>query len=259
MTPRIAAGLTALTLTLAPFGLSAPAAAQESFDFSSMSAAESAAFGEAVRSYLLENPEVLMEAIGILESRQELEAAQRDEELVATHAASLFGDDHSWVGGAPEGDITVVEFIDYRCGFCRRAHPEVQELIATDGRIRLIVKEFPILGEQSVLASRFAIAVKKLGGDEAYKAAHDALIEMPGDVNELALELLAVDLGLDPAAVLETMGTQEVTDIILANRTLAQQLEIRGTPTFVVGDTMLRGYVPLDGMREVVAAERAEG
>lgn len=236
--------------------IAGPAAAQSVED---MSDAERDAFRAEVRAYLLENPEVLMEAMEVLEERQAAEQAAADAAMIAAVEDELYDSERSWVGGNPEGDVTLVEFVDYRCSFCRRAHPEVEELIASDGNIRLIMKEFPILGEQSVLASRFAIATLQVEGDTAYKQVHDALITMRGDVNELSLELVAEDLGLDTDAIVAQMDSDAVTEVIRANHLLAQQLGITGTPTFVLDGQMLRGYLPLDGMREQVAeARRAE-
>jgi len=151
-----------------------------------------------------------------------------------------------------------VEFSDYRCTYCRKAHPEVEELLKSDGNIRFIVKEFPILGEQSELSSRFAIATKMAAGDEAYKKAHDALITMRGNATVQSLEKLAGRLDLDAEAILPLMNSPEVEDIIQKNRALAQRLGITGTPTFVLESTMLRGYVPLDGMRQLVKQARAD-
>ncbi|MEM9900961.1 MAG: DsbA family protein [Pseudomonadota bacterium] len=224
-----------------------------------MSDAEREAFRAEIRAYLLENPEVLMEALEVLEAREAAAQAEMDDLMVQANAEALFESPHAWEGGNPEGDITLVEFIDYRCGFCRRAFPEVQELVESDGNIRIVVKEFPILGEQSVLASRFAIATKMIAGDAAYKDVHDALITMRGDMNPLALELVAVDLGLDADAIVAKMEDEEVTDVIRANHALAQALQIQGTPTYVLGGQLVRGYVPLDGLREMVEAERTEG
>ena len=235
--------------------IAGPAAAQSIED---MSDAERDAFRAEVRAYLLENPEVLMEAMEVLEERQAAEQAAADAAMIAAVEDELYDSERSWVGGNPQGDVTLVEFVDYRCSFCRRAHPEVEELIASDGNIRLIMKEFPILGEQSVLASRFAIATRQVEGDAAYKQVHDALITMRGDVNELSLELVAEDLGLDTDAIVAQMDSDAVTEVIRANHMLAQQLGITGTPTFVLDGQMLRGYLPLDGMRERVAEARRE-
>jgi protein-disulfide isomerase len=244
---RLAAALV-LALTM-----SGPALAT---DMASMTDAEREAFRAEVRSYLLENPEVLAEAIDVLNQRQAEAEAQGDLALVKAHADALFNDAASWVGGNPEGDITLVEFTDYRCGYCRKAHDEVAELVKSDGNIRFVVKEFPILGEASLASARFAIAVRQIGGDTAYKAAHDALITLRGEPTPDTLTRLATDLGLDAATVLGAMDSPDVSAVIAANHDLGNRMQISGTPTFVINGTMLRGYVPLDGMREIVRQQR---
>ncbi|MEM7722298.1 MAG: DsbA family protein [Pseudomonadota bacterium] len=238
---------TALTL------LAGPAAA---IDLDDLSAAERDAFRAEVRAYLLENPEVLMEAIGILEERQQASAAEAEAMAVAANADLLYNSQFDFVDGNPDGDIVVVEFLDYRCGFCRRAHPEVDALIEQDGNIRLVVKEFPILGEESVLASQFAIATRIALGDEAYAMVHDELMEMRGSVTEGSLRALADDLGYDADAILASMGDPIVEATIQSNRTLAQRLGISGTPSFVFEEQLVRGYVPLDNMVDLVASLR---
>lgn len=230
----------------------APAAAQ-AFDLSDMTEAERDAFRAEVRAYLLDNPEVLMEAIGVLEERERMAQQASDVELARTHRDALMNDDHSYVGGNPDGDITLVEFVDYRCGFCRRAHPEVSALVETDGNIRIIVKEFPILGEASEISSRFAIATLQLGGAESYKVVSDTLIGLRAEPTEPVLREIAQSVGLDADAILARMNSEEVSEVIRENRVLAQALQISGTPTFVMEDQMLRGYVPLDQMRAIVA------
>jgi len=243
----------ALALT-ACMALATPAAATE---IDAMTEAEREAFRAEVRAYLLDNPEVLMEAIAVLESRQAEQQAQSDQQLVAQNADALFDDGHSWVGGNPEGSLTIVEFADYRCGYCKKAHPEVMRLIEGDGDIRYIVKEFPILGEQSVLASRFAVAVLLEAGNAAYEEVHDTFYTgFRGEVTAASLERLAKDVGLDAGAVLARMDTDEVTDILRANQELGRTLGISGTPTFVIGDQLIRGYVPFDAMTQIVEEVR---
>ncbi|MGP3723701.1 DsbA family protein [Cereibacter sphaeroides] len=228
----------------------APAARAE------MSAAEREAFRAEVRAYLLENPEVLMEAFTALEQRQQLDQVNADLARLQDHSSEIYTDPASWAGGNLQGDITVVEFIDYRCGYCRKANAEVEELVASDGNIRFVLKEYPILGEESVLASRFAISVLQIAGPEPYKAVHDKLIAFRGDITTEALGRLADEMELDRAAILAHMDKDEVTAVIAANHKLAETLEISGTPTFVVDRTMVRGYVPLDGMRQIVEGQR---
>lgn len=234
--------------------LATPAAA---FDLTKMTEAEREAFRAEVRAYLLENPEVLAEAIDVLQQREAEQAVQTDAALVTANSAEIFTDDHSYVGGNPEGGLTVVEFIDYRCGYCKKAHAEVAELVQSDGDIRYVVKEFPILGEQSVTASRFAIAALQTLGRDAYEKVNAGFYEsFRGEVSEDTLKSFADDLGLDGAAILAAMDSPGVTKVIEANHALAERLQISGTPTFVLGSQMLRGYVPLASMQAIVAGER---
>jgi len=246
---------TALAAT-ALLGLAGPAAA---FDMGAMSDAERAQFRAEVRAYLMEHPEVLMEAVSALESRQAEADAAAKSTLVAQNAEALFSDGHSWVGGNPQGDITMVEFFDYRCGYCRKAFSDVETLVGSDGNIRFILKEFPILGPDSVASSRFAIATRQLEGDAAYKKVHDALMNLGGTVNEAALRRVGRAAGIDADAAIARMNAPEVTAEIDANRALAQKMAIGGTPTFILGDRILPGYVPLDGMKQMVATERNAG
>ena len=235
-------------------GLSAPALA---FDLTAMSDEEKAAFGEAVRGYLLENPEVLSEAIEVLNQRQASAEAENDKTLVQTNSDDIFQDGASYVGGNPDGDVTVVEFIDYRCGYCKKAHSEVKDLVAADGKIRYIVKELPILGEDSVVAARFAIAALQIAGPDAYATVNAGFYEsFRGEVTQDTLSAFARDLGLDPAPILAVMDAPEVTRVIADNHALAQRLQISGTPTFVMGGQMIRGYVPGAAMQAAVAEER---
>lgn len=235
------------------FLLAGPAAA---FDLGAMSDAEREAFRSEVRAYLLDNPEVLMEAIAVLEQRQAELSANSDKAVVRANAKALFDDGYSWVGGNPEGDITLVEFMDYRCTYCRRAHDEVNKLLETDGNIRFIVKEFPILGEQSTLASQYAVAVLQIHGSEAYELIHDALMTLRSDVTVDVLAQLSASFDLDFAAIAEMIQSKEVADILTQNALLAQRLQITGTPTFILEEEMLRGYVPLEQMLQFVDAVR---
>lgn len=227
------------------------------FDLSNMTEAERDAFRAEIRDYLLENPQVIMEAVAVLERREAQQQAGDDAELVRVNHDALFNDAASWVGGNPDGDVILVEFIDYRCGYCRKAHDEVAALLQSDGNIRMIVKEFPILGDASTTSSRFAIATRLVAGDDAYQAAAEALIKLNGGVEEPVLRRLADSLGIDADSVLQKMKSDEVDAVIAANHALAQRLRINGTPTFVLGDQLIRGYVPLAGMQQLVEDVRS--
>jgi len=239
-------------------GLSLITGPAQALDLNALSAAEKAEFGAQVREYLLENPEVIIEAINILEERNAAAEAEADKQLVAANADALFNDGYSWVGGNPDGDITLVEFMDYRCGYCRRAVPEVASLLSEDGNIRLVIKELPILGEASVISSRFAVATKQVAGDDAYKQVHDALLEFGGEPNEVTLRRLSDGLGLDSDAILAAMNSDEVTEEINQTRELARKMNISGTPSFVLGTEMLRGYLTADQMLQIANGVRAE-
>jgi len=243
-------------LLLAPLAALAFAVEAQAFDVTAMNDAEKQAFRAEIRAYLLENPEVLMEAIAVLEQRQAEGQVEADRARVAATADDLYNDGYSWIGGNPDGDVTLVEFMDYRCSFCRRAHPEVQELVKGDGNIRYIVKEYPILGEESVAASRFAMAVKAVEGDEAYKTVHDQLITLRGTMSEDSFARISDDLGLDTDAILVEMQNPAIEEMIQNNYRLAQRLEISGTPSFVFDTEMVRGYVPLQSMQGIVQAIR---
>ena len=225
-----------------------------------MSDSERAAFRAEVRAYLMENPEVIFEAVTEFERRNQAQQGEMDLALVEINAEAIFDDGHSWVTGNPEGDITLVEFMDYRCGFCRRAQPEVLSMLEADGNIRLIIKEFPILGPDSEIMSRFAVAVQQLAGDEAYGAVHDALMAWEGSVTPDDLRAIATEIGFDAGPALAAMNSSEVTEVLTQNRALAQRLQISGTPTFVMGDgtggELLRGYMPAAEMSSVASRLR---
>lgn len=223
-----------------------------------MSDAERATFRAEIRDYLLEHPEVLLEAIAVLEERQAQAETVQDQAMVLANAEALFDSQFDWEGGNPDGDIVLVEFMDYRCGYCRRAQPDVERLISSDGNIRYIVKEFPILGDESVMASRFAISTRQNIDDDAYELVHVALMQMRGDVTEDSLRRLAEGLDLDADVILAGMNAPEVDQVIAANHALAGVLQISGTPTFVMNDQLLRGYLPYEGMAALAAEIRSQ-
>lgn len=235
-------------------GAALPAAA---FDLTSMSEAEREAFRAEVRAYLLDNPEVIMEAVSVLEDRQAAQAAQDDLTLVQVNAEALFNDGYSHVAGNPEGDVTIVEFVDYRCGYCRKAYEEVEQLLEKDDGIRLILKEYPILGEDSLNSARFAVSAQVLFGEEAYDKLHHALISLRGSASVDNLVAAADDLGLDGQAIADGMDADRVDEILGENHALARRLKITGTPAFVMGEQMARGYMPLPQMEAFVAEIRS--
>ena len=228
------------------------------FDLTSMTDDERNAFRDEVRAYLMDNPEVLMEAIGVLEQRQAAAQDAMDEDLVKVNADALFDDGYSHVSGNPDGDITIVEFVDYQCGYCRKSYDVLQELLEKDQGVRLILKEFPILSEASMLSARYAISAQNQFGEEAYATLHDALITLRGNVTVESLIKLGDDLGLDGQGIADGMNAPEVDKVLAENRALGQRLQITGTPAFVMHDTMARGYMPLEQMEQIIATKREE-
>ena len=225
-------------------------------DLSKMSASERALLQEEIRLYILENPEIIMEAVEVLRKKEQQAAIQSDFELVKKHKKAIFEDGFSFIGGDPHGDITLVEFVDYRCGYCKKAHNEVERLLSTDGNIRFVIKEFPILGDDSLELSKFALSVKIVHGDEMYKLVHDILIKMKAPPSGKAFDQITSNLNLDTSLVERAMESNEVNGMIAYTRTLAERLKISGTPTFVMNDELIRGYVPFDALINIVGNKR---
>lgn len=212
-----------------------------------------------IRAYLLENPQILREMIALLEAESQAQTETDDQALVAQNADAIFDDGFSYVGGNPEGGFTVVEFLDYQCGYCHRAHPEVMELLAQDDDIRWIVKELPILGPGSTLAARAATATLMTEGPETYGRLIEVLMGGQGQIDDAVIDEALTEVGADPATIRTAMEDPEVDRRLAETRALAETLQISGTPTFILDDLMVRGYVPLAQMQGVIEQLRAEG
>ena len=225
-------------------------------DLNALSDEERTALRQEIRDYLVENPELILEILMELQALAAQDENISDGQLVEEHSDEIFSDGHSWVGGNPEGDVTFVEFIDYRCGYCRRAYDDVETLIESDGNIRYVVKEFPILGPESERSARLAIAALQVGGGSAYKAAHDFLIAYNGPVSNRLIKDFAKEASLDQDALIETMDSDSVDGAISANYALADSLGVNGTPAFVIGGSIVRGWIKLDDMRQLVEVAR---
>ncbi|MFQ6018049.1 MAG: DsbA family protein [Kiloniellaceae bacterium] len=242
----------ALALALA---LAAPAAAQEQSLPGGFSLDQIEGIESIIRSYLMNNPEVLIESLTAYQQRQKLAQAQRQQQAVVDQRAALTTDPDSPVLGNPDGDVVMVEFFDYRCPYCRRVAGPVREILKSDGNIRLVMKEWPILGPQSVRAARAALASVRQG---KYEAFHFALMTEPGDMNDAHIRRVARAVGLDVKQLERDMESDEISEMLRRNRELASALDIRGTPAIVVGDTLVPGAVDLNALRRLVAKARAE-
>ena len=206
---------------------------------------------ELIGEHLRDNPEIILEAIQILQQREQ---ARQDRQLrsnLAAHRRELERDPTSPVGGNPKGDVTVVEFFDYLCGFCKQVFPAIQELLRTDGNIRWVFKEFPILTPESRIAARAALAAWNRDRDK-YMDFHAALMESRGGLSEGEVLRMAGNAGLDPEAIRAGMNDPEVEQALQRNSRLAERLGIRGTPGFVIGDRVVPGAIDLRTMRQMI-------
>ena len=245
----------AAMIIVAPPGL-APAQQQSRPTLSDMTEIEREALRTEIRAYLLEYPEILMEAINLLEARRKADTQQADAALIAASSEQLYNDPNSWVSGNPDGDVTVVEFADYRCGFCKKAHPVLKELLQLDPNLRLVLKEFPILGPDSTAAARMATAAQDL--DPAnFEALNDALMRFEGQLTESISYQIASREGYDIAALKKRAASAEIEARIGDNYALARTLGLQGTPSFILGNQIIRGFLPLDRMQAAVAEARA--
>ncbi len=210
---------------------------------------------DAIRDYLLEHPEFLIEVSQRLEANQKRQQAAKPSAAVAEYRQALYEAPASAVAGNPDGDVTIVEFFDYRCPYCKRSAPTLAALLDKDPGVRVIYKEFPILGPESVFASRAAIAARAQGG---YVAFHLALMAAKGNLDERAVMRIAASSGLDLERLRRDMGAAEIGTLIEKNRKLARAVGVNGTPGFVIGNRVIAGYIDLARLQKVIAELRAE-
>ena len=219
-----------------------------------MSPDQKKAFERVIHDYLLKNPEIIAEAIQALQKKRDLAEANASQAVLRSQQAALFNDPASPVAGDKNGDVTVVEFFDYRCGVCKRVHPIVDSLMAGDSKLRRVYKDWPILGPESVFASRAALASRKQG---KYLPFHNAMMEARGRLDKNAVFKIAKKVGIDHQRLLRDMDSAEITKTLRRNYKLAEALKLNGTPSFVIGDQILKGGRDLATMRQIVADIRA--
>ena len=208
-----------------------------------------------VRDYLLRNPEVLVEALTLYEQRRAQEEEQRRLSAVTDRKEELENDPASPVAGNPDGDVVIVEFFDYRCPYCRRSADTLETAMKEDGNVRVVFKEFPILGPESVEGAKAALAAAKQG---KYEAFHFALMREPGDMSADHLRKTAEQVGMDADQMERDMQSEEIGSALRKNYALAEELSIRGTPAFVIGGTLVPGAVSLEEINRLIAEARAK-
>lgn len=206
-----------------------------------------------IESYIRSHPEVIEQAFQALEAkRQEEEKAHIIQALVA-HQSELLHDPASPMSGDPAGEVTVIEFFDYRCGFCKRVAGSVTQLQKDDARVRIVYKDFPILGDDSMQAAKAALASQAQGRHQAF---HEALLAANGDLSREHVLQIASEVGLDTKKLVADMENPEWLTIIERNRALAKDLGITGTPAFVVGNELVPGAMDLPALKDLIARAR---
>lgn len=208
-----------------------------------------------IRDYLVNNPEVIIEALDAYQAKQQAAQQANQKHAITAMADALRNGANDPVMGNPDGDVTVVEFFDYRCGFCKRVFDDVQTLIREDGNIRYVLKEFPILGPDSLTASRAAMAVW-LHQRDKYEAFHTAMMKSRGELSEAKVMALGLESGVDIEALKLQMEDPQVLSTLRETAAQAEALNISGTPAFIIGDAIQPGAIPLDMMKELVDAAR---
>ena len=229
----------------------APAVAQ------SFSADQREEIGKIIKDYLLTHPEVMQDVMAELEKRQQSADAEKHRAAVVENKATLFSSPHQVVLGNPQGNVTMVEFFDYNCGFCKRAMTDMLDLIKTDNNLKFVLKEFPVLGEGSVEAARVAVAARMQDANgKKYIEFHQKLLGSRGAADKMRALAVAKEVGFDMPRLERDMGSDEVKKTIEENMKLAEALGVNGTPSYVVGEEVVIGAVGLDTLREKISAVR---
>jgi protein-disulfide isomerase len=228
-----------------------PSAADEN---KGLSPEQKAEVQKLIRETLLKNPEIIVQAVQELRRRQEVAKAAAMKSALKSKRSALLSDPSDPVVGNPKGDITIVEFFDYNCGYCKQVKNDLDAVVSKDGNIRLVYKEFPILGEGSHYASLAALASMRQG---KYEKFHNALIAFKGRLGEPQVIAIAKAVGLDVDKLRKDLKDPAFAEKIKANHELAKELGITGTPAFVIGDQLVPGAVPADQIIKHVADARS--
>jgi len=211
------------------------------------------AIEDIIHDYLTKNPDVMLDVLQAAQDK--LKSDSRDKAAVALveHKRELLEDPETPVGGNPKGDVSLIEFFDYRCPYCKQVVPALEALLAKDKQLRFVYKEFPVLGPDSVHAARAALAAGKQG---KYEPMHRALMAIKGQLDEAAIMKVAASVGLDVERLKTDMAAPETDRALKANVKLAEALDIHGTPGFVIGDEIVPGAVGLDELKRLIETAR---
>jgi protein-disulfide isomerase len=247
--------LRALTLFAAAMMLALPAATPTRAQ--TFSADQRQEIEGIVKNYLLQHPEVMQDVMAELEKRQKTAEAEKNRAAVADNNATIFSSPHQVVLGNPQGNVTMVEFFDYNCGYCKHALSDMLTLLKTDPNLKFVLKEFPVLGEGSVEAAHVAVAARMQDvTGKKYIEFHQKLLGGRGPADKARALAAAKEVGFDMARIEKDMASDEVKKTIDENLKLAELIGVNGTPSYVVGDEVVVGAVGLDALKEKIAAER---
>lgn len=212
-----------------------------------------------IKDYLLKNPEVLQDALLELERRQQEAQQNSIKTSIREDKDAIFNAPLAMVVGNPQGDVTLVEFFDYNCGFCKKSLPDMKQLIKNDPKLRVVLKDFPVLGADSVEASRVALAAKmQLKGDKVFEF-HTRLMELKGPVNGERTLNLAKEMGLDVARLQKDMSGADIKTALARTADIGDKLRLNGTPAFIIGEEVIVGAVGLEALGSAVASVRKCG
>ena len=206
-----------------------------------------------IHDYLLNNPDVLIEALRSAEDKVNREADAKATKILSDRASEVFDNPATPVGGNPKGNVTIVEFFDYRCPYCKQVLPALQALLKEDHGLRFVYKEFPVLGPASVTAAHAALAAQRQG---KYEAFHTAMMAAKGQITEDTIYKVAGSVGLDVDRLKQDMAAPEIEQELKANLALAEALNIRGTPGFIIGKKIVPGALDLDALKDMIAEAR---
>jgi protein-disulfide isomerase len=211
-----------------------------------------------IRDYLVKKPEILVEMTNELDKRQATEQSVQQQKAISQNANAIFRSPVSPVAGNPNGDVSVVEFFDYNCPYCRHALPDVLKLINEDGKVRLVLKELPILSNDSVAAAKLALAANKQG---KYFEMHQKLFSEPGRADKDKALRIAKELGLDIDQLQKDAQESDIRKALDETKELAQKVDLEGTPMFLIGDRVIAGAPDdlFDQLKARVAEVRQNG
>ena len=216
--------------------------------------------GGIVREYLLAHPELLQEIATELDKRQTEAKEAKGKAALTEHSEAILNSPRGVAIGNPQGDVTLVEFFDYNCGFCKRAMSDMLELMKTDSKLRVVLKEFPVLGDGSVEAARVAVAVRMQDkGGKRYLDFHQKLLGGRGEANRARALAVAKEVGMDMTRLEKDLASDEVKATLEENFKIADALGLTGTPSYVAGNSVVVGAVGVEELRNKLKAARCDG